>query len=143
MASVSRVLLPTRFALLSRRAAEYAKLLVPVLDARLHVVHVAEIEPESQQPLSEVEEQIRSRLGAERFEMRTREFLDEQAALAYVVENLPDDAVGYRTAATGTTDPLRALLEGDAPAAEDAPPAAEVVAPEVVEPAPEPPASSN
>ena len=39
-ASVSRILLPTRFSLLSRRAAEYVKLLVPRLGAELHVVHV-------------------------------------------------------------------------------------------------------
>ena len=109
----------------------------------LHVVRVAEIEPEAQRPLAEVEEQIRNRLGQERFETRTREFLDEQAALAYIVESLPDDAVGYRTAATGTTDPLRALLEGDAPAVEDDAPAVEDAPPAAVEPAPEPPGSSS
>lgn len=39
MARVSRVLLPTAFSVLSRRAAEYASLLVPDL-AEVHVVHV-------------------------------------------------------------------------------------------------------
>ncbi|MGD9689175.1 MAG: universal stress protein [Phycisphaerales bacterium] len=40
MASVSRILLPTGFSELSRRAAEYVKLLLPALGAELHVVSV-------------------------------------------------------------------------------------------------------
>ena len=91
----------------------------------LHLVRVVEVEPEAQRPLAEVEEEIRRRLGQDRFEQRTREFLAEQAAKAYVVESLPEDAVGYRSAETGAVDPVRDLLHGEsgAPSAEPSEPA--------------------
>jgi nucleotide-binding universal stress UspA family protein len=37
---LTRVLLPTRFAILSRRAAEYARIIAPKFAATVHVVHV-------------------------------------------------------------------------------------------------------
>lgn len=40
MAAISRILLPTGFAALSRQAAVYAGLLATAFEARLHVVHV-------------------------------------------------------------------------------------------------------
>lgn len=39
-ASLTRIMLPTRFAVLSQRAAEYVQLLMSRFDAELHVVHV-------------------------------------------------------------------------------------------------------
>lgn len=40
IATVSRILLPTRFSMLSKKAAEYVRLLVPKLGAELHILHV-------------------------------------------------------------------------------------------------------
>lgn len=76
----------------------------------VHVLKVLEIRPAEPKPLGEVEDEIRGRLGQERFERRTREFLEEQARAAYVVEEIPPEAVGYRAVATGAKDPLRDLL---------------------------------
>ncbi|MDP1661337.1 MAG: universal stress protein [Phycisphaerales bacterium] len=39
-ATISSILLPTRFSVLSRRAAEYVRVLAPRLDARVHIVNV-------------------------------------------------------------------------------------------------------
>lgn len=78
----------------------------------LHVLRVVEIRPASVRPIEEVREQIVARLSGERFEAATRSFLESQAAVAYVVENLPEDAVGYREAASGAADPLLELMRG-------------------------------
>lgn len=97
------------------------------LDARggLHVLRVVEIRPARTRPLEEVSDAIRSKLGQERFEKRAREFLDELGRTALVVENLPEDAVGYRDTTSAESDPLRDLLHGPvAPAASAAEPAA-------------------
>lgn len=105
----------------------------------LHVVRVLEIEPAAQRPIQEVEDEIRARLGEELYGARIQEFLAEQARLAYVVENLPEEAVGYRTAILDGVDPVRDLLRGDAPIAE--PTVEPIVVPPAVPPAPPPPAS--
>jgi parvulin-like peptidyl-prolyl isomerase len=97
-----------------------------------HVLHVLDVEPAGERPLDEVQDKIRTQLAQDRFEARLREFLDQQAASAYIVENVPEDAVGYRTVASGDqTDPVRALLRG---ASEAAP----APAPPAVAPAPAP-----
>lgn len=105
----------------------------------LHVLRVVEIRPASVRPIEEVRERIVARLSGERFEQETRAFLERQAGAAYVVEDLPEDAIGYRQAPSGTADPLLALMRGTeesgaealAPSSESAP--AETAAP----PAPE------
>jgi parvulin-like peptidyl-prolyl isomerase len=89
----------------------------------LHVVRVVEIRPAAVRPLEEVRERIVARLSGQRFEEETRAFLERQAALAWVVEDLPADAAGYREAPTGTADPLLELMRGAA--AGDAAPAVE------------------
>ena len=62
-----------------------------------------------------VRERIVARLSSERFETETRAFLERQAASAYVVEDLPPDAVGFREAASGAADPLLALMRAAEP----------------------------
>lgn len=83
----------------------------------LHVLRVLEVRAPAPRPLDEVKEEIRARLGEEKFQQRLKEFLAEQAANAYVIESLPEDAVGYREAAVGSSDPLRELLRGAGAAA--------------------------
>jgi parvulin-like peptidyl-prolyl isomerase len=78
----------------------------------LHVLRVIEIAPASVRPLEQVREQIHAKLEEAAYEVKSVEFLEELAASAYLVENLPPDAVGYRTAATGRNDPVRELMRG-------------------------------
>jgi parvulin-like peptidyl-prolyl isomerase len=105
----------------------------------LHVLRVVEIRPASLRPLEEVRERIVARLSGQRFEEETRAFLERQATLAYVVEDLPEDAVGYREAPSGTADPLLELMRGAAEGAA-APAPAESSAPTSPAPAEPPPA---
>lgn len=77
----------------------------------LHVLHLLEIRPPSQQPLEQVRPQILARMQEAEFEKRSTAFLDELAHTALIVERLPEDAVGYRTAEAGERDPVRALLQ--------------------------------
>jgi parvulin-like peptidyl-prolyl isomerase len=89
----------------------------------LHVLRVAEIRPASTKPLDEVADSIRGRLGQERYDERVRELVGDLERSAYVVENLPEDAVGYREAGRVQADPLRDLMLGPTPVAGE-PPAA-------------------
>ena len=98
----------------------------------LHVVHLLEIEPASVRPLEEVREAITEKLRDEEFVELSAEMVDQLSRTALIVENVPPDALGYRTVQVDEHDPLRALMR-------DAPPAIEDPAP--VEPVePEPPA---
>ncbi|HSM13522.1 MAG TPA: peptidyl-prolyl cis-trans isomerase [Thermoanaerobaculia bacterium] len=90
----------------------------------LHVLRVAEIQPASTRPLDEVEASIRGRLGQERYDQRVRELVAELERSAYVFENLPEEAVGYRAAGLAAADPLRDLMRGPAPVAAEPQPAA-------------------
>ncbi len=84
----------------------------------LHVLRVAEFRPSAVRPLAEVREQIVAELSQGRYERMVAEFLERQAALAWIVEDLPADAIGYRSAVVGEADPLFTLLRGAvAPAA--------------------------
>ncbi|HVU64875.1 MAG TPA: universal stress protein [Phycisphaerales bacterium] len=51
MPTISRILLPTAFSSLSRRAAEYVRLLLPLLDVRVHMVHVTPSTPVAMDPI--------------------------------------------------------------------------------------------
>jgi parvulin-like peptidyl-prolyl isomerase len=112
----------------------------------LHVLRVVEIRPASVRPIEEVRDQIVAKLSGQRFEAATRSFLDTQAAVAYVVENLPEEALGYREAPSGAADPLLELMRGKpegtvaplVPSPEDVP--EETAAPPVAA-TPEPPPS--
>jgi len=81
----------------------------------LHVLRVAEIRAADTRPLEEVSAAILAKLGQERFERRASEFLAQLERTAWVVENLPEDAVGYREAVRAESDPLRELLRGPEP----------------------------
>lgn len=64
----------------------------------LHVLKVLDIEPAGPIPFAEVKDRIRAEEGRRFFEERFQRLLEELAARAYVVENLPAEAQGYRTA---------------------------------------------
>lgn len=64
----------------------------------LHVLKVLDIEPAGPIPFAEVKDRIRAEEGRRLFEERFQRLLEELAARAYVVENLPAEAQGYRTA---------------------------------------------
>jgi parvulin-like peptidyl-prolyl isomerase len=89
----------------------------------LHVLHLVAVAPAGQQPLESVRAQILARLQESKFDAESRAFLDELARSAYVVEHLPEDAVGYRDAPPAVRDPLRELLRGAEPKATPAAPA--------------------
>lgn len=103
----------------------------------LHVLHVVESREATVRPLDEVRGQVRNALRNREYDRLNRELVETLAAQAYVVEHLPADAVGYRSALTGDADPVRALMRdaarreaADEPAAEAPPePAAPPAAP--------------
>jgi parvulin-like peptidyl-prolyl isomerase len=103
----------------------------PVTKGRggLHVLRVVAVKPASVQPLDTVRAQILDRMRDEQYQKRSEQFLDELAAKAFVVEHLPAEAEGYRSASVGERDPVRALMRG-APAKVEKP---------AVEETPEPP----
>ena len=94
------------------------------IDARggLHVLKLDEISPAKTKSLEEVRPQIMNQLQGELFEKKSAEYLDELSSKAYLVENVPPDAVGYRTAPAGERDPVRELMRGAAPKGEKAAP---------------------
>lgn len=114
------------------------------LDGRggLHVLRVVEIAPAKVQPLEEVRQRIQAKLEEAAFEKKSIEYLDELATAAYIVENLPADAVGYRSAFAGARDPVRELMRGERAPKVEAPaaPASEEAVPESPPAAPVPPA---
>jgi parvulin-like peptidyl-prolyl isomerase len=61
-----------------------------------HVLRVAEVEAAKNRPFDEVKEEIRAEEGQRRFEKAARDFLAELERTAYVVENVPEEAKGYR-----------------------------------------------
>lgn len=88
----------------------------------LHVLHLREIQPSSQQPLEEVRPQILAGLQNVEFDRLSLEYLEELAQTAYIVERLPEEAIGYRDAVSPARDPLRDLLRGGQSApAQDSP----------------------
>jgi parvulin-like peptidyl-prolyl isomerase len=105
----------------------------------LHVLHLLAVEPPSQQPLESVRPQILARLQEAQFDVKSREFLDELARAAYVVERLPEDAAGYRDVVSAERDPVRELLRGAAPeVAPDAAPEPPTPEPDAAAPSPPP-----
>lgn len=89
----------------------------------LHVLRVVAVEPAKNRPFDEVKDQIRAEEGQRRFETETRKFLAELERRAYVVENVPDDAQGFRDAlpadpeATGVLGEFAPVRGETAPAA--------------------------
>lgn len=66
-----------------------------------HILHLVDVEEATLRPFEEVEEAILRRERARRFQKELKEFLDDLERKAYVVENLPPEAVGYRNLAEG------------------------------------------
>lgn len=86
-----------------------------------HVIHVAGIKPEEMRPFSEVQAEIQARERGKRFRQELRHFLAELEKNAYVQENLPPEAVGYRNlAAEPEPDELDFFHAPIAPAQEEA-----------------------
>ena len=67
----------------------------------LHIFYLVEAEEASIRPFEEVEEQIYARERSIRFEKELRSFMARIEQNAYVRENLPPEAVGYKTASEG------------------------------------------
>jgi hypothetical protein len=97
------------------------------------VLRVVEIEEASVEPLEKVREALTEKLHGERYNEESAKLLASLERRAYVVENVPEEASGYRTAPSSENDPLRALLREaeaglEAPAETEAPAAPEVPA---------------
>ena len=105
-----------------------------------HVVEVLAVEEAVLQPFGDVQEAIENKLRVERYQEELTGFLAELEENSYVVQNLPPEAAGFRTAggyqsrdeATGF-----AMPEDEAP--QDEPEDASVEAPEGESGASEPP----
>ncbi len=64
----------------------------------LHLITLREVEPAGLQPFEEVKGAIRVEESRRLFEQETRDFLEELERKAYVVESVPEEAAGFRTA---------------------------------------------
>ncbi|MEM6793815.1 MAG: peptidyl-prolyl cis-trans isomerase [Acidobacteriota bacterium] len=74
----------------------------PPVQARggYHVVHVMEVKEGFVRPFEEVEEQIQARERQRRFGSELQKFMTRLETTSFIQENLPADAIGYRTLAT-------------------------------------------
>ncbi len=96
----------------------------------LHLLQVLERAESTIRPFSEVKDELGAKEQNKRFEETMRTYLAELEQKAYLLENTPPDAVGYRDVARDTSnDPLAAFAPKRAPAP-----------PPVVEPTAPPPA---
>lgn len=62
----------------------------------LHILHLTDLEEAALRPFKEVQELIMRRERSQRFAKELRTFIKEIEQQAYIVENLPPEAVGYR-----------------------------------------------
>lgn len=69
-----------------------------VVRTGVHLVALKEIEPAGLKPFDEVKETIRVEESRRLFEEKTKGFLDDLERNAYLVESVPEEAEGYRTA---------------------------------------------
>ncbi len=94
----------------------------------LHVVEVVAEEPARLEPFGDVQDAIRNKLRAGRYEQEMTKYLADLEDSSYVVQNLPPEAAGFRVGeGHDSRDELGAfgLLPEEAPAAEpEAPPEA-------------------
>ncbi len=65
----------------------------------LHILHLAGLEESKLLPFEEVQRQILNRERSRRFDQEMRNFLAELERTAYIREDLPPEAVGYRSLA--------------------------------------------
>ncbi len=89
----------------------------------LHILRLIEIDPAKVKPLDQVRPEITNKLQEGLFETESAKYLDELATHAFVVESLPPDAIGYRTASAGERDPVRELMRGGRETDKETPPA--------------------
>lgn len=75
----------------------------------IHLVAVREIQPAGLQPFDEVKETLRVEESRRLFEEKTRKFLEDLERKAYLVENVPPEAEGYRTAVLENPEAAGAL----------------------------------
>ncbi|MEM7582130.1 MAG: peptidylprolyl isomerase [Acidobacteriota bacterium] len=64
-----------------------------------HIVHVADLKEATVKPLKEVQDLIARREYGTRFNRELRQFLNTLEENAYIQENLPEEAIGYRALA--------------------------------------------
>lgn len=94
----------------------------------LHLLQVLERTESTLRPFAEVRDELGTKEQSRRFEEEMRKYLARLEEQAYLLENTPPEAVGYREV-TGDTanDPLAAFAPKRAPAPKT-PPAAEPIA---------------
>lgn len=95
----------------------------------LHLLQVLERTESTIRPFSEVRDELGASEQSKRFEEKMRAYLADLEARAYLLENTPPEAVGYREVAReNPNDPLAAFAPKRAPKPA-APPPAEPIAP--------------
>ena len=89
----------------------------------LHILQVLERTESSIRPYSEVKDQLGAAEQSKRFEAQMRDYLADLENKAYLVENTPPEAVGYREVTReADNDPLAAFAPKRAPAPAPPPP---------------------
>ncbi|MEM8960310.1 MAG: peptidylprolyl isomerase [Acidobacteriota bacterium] len=97
---------------------------IGIVEARggLHVIQVLDVKASGLRPFSEVQDEIMARERGKRFRQEMRRYMGELVDRAYIVENLPSEAVGYRALVDfGSDDELEVFqrpLEETDPATE-------------------------
>ena len=86
----------------------------------LHLVEIMAEEEARLEPFANVQEQIRDKLRAERYDEELANFLAELEETSYVVQNPPPEAAGFRVGGHQRRDEMSAfsLIEEEPPAAE-------------------------
>lgn len=79
--------------------------------AGIHLVNLKEIEPAGLKPFEEVKETIRVEESRRLFEQETRNFLQDLERKAYVVESVPEEAAGFRTATLANPEAAGVLAD--------------------------------
>lgn len=78
----------------------------------LHVLRLAERREARQVPFEEVREQVRRRVGSERFQKNLETYLEDLAKGAYVVAEVPPDARGFREFGEESAEQLTETVAG-------------------------------
>ena len=95
----------------------------------LHLLQVLERTESTVRPLAEVKDELAAREQNRLFEEKMRTYLADLEDRAYLLENTPPEAIGYREVLRDpANDPLAAFAPKREPAPEK-PPAAEPIAP--------------
>ncbi len=75
----------------------------------LHLLHVFENEPGGKRPFAEVQDEVRSRLQNQSFGRELRSYMAELETQAFVREDLPAEALGFRALAGTVENEVDAL----------------------------------